>query len=139
MPNLTTVMGHYTSIVPRPDGGVLIAYRDAAIGVRVARVTAGGQVTLVSATPAGVPPSQGRFVRLARDPAGLLVLVYASGPTVWTMRSTDPDGAGWLARTTLAQVGEATGCGLAVDASGAAHVTFQDASSGASRYVRDCP
>jgi len=137
--DLTTVMGHYTSIVPRPDGGALIAYRDAAIGVRVARVTANGGVTLNSATPAGVAPSQGRFVRLARDPAGSLVLVYASGPTVWTMRSTDPDGAGWLPRASLAQVGEATGCGLTVDGDGAAHVTFQDAGPGALLYVRDCP
>jgi hypothetical protein len=137
--NLTTVMGQYTSVVPRPDGGALIAYRDAAIGVRVARVTASGGVTLNSATSAGVSPSQGRFVRLARDPAGLLVLVYASGPTVWTMRSTDPDGAGWLPRASLAQVGEATGCSLALGADGAAHVTFQDASLGALQYVRDCP
>lgn len=137
--NLTTVMGHYTSILPRPDGGALIAYRDATIGVRVARVTGSGGVTLNSATPAGSPPTQGRFVRLARDSAGLLTLVYASGPTVWTMRSTDPDGVGWNPRAALAQVGEATGCSLAVGSDGVAHVTFQDAAPGAVLYVRDCP
>lgn len=132
------VAGHGTSLVPRPGGGALIAYRDASLGLRIWEVGATGTVKNKAAGPTG-SLQNGRFVRLARDPQGLLRLVYAAGPQVWQMRSTDALGDSWAWPAVIGQVGEATGCSLFVDAEGAAHVGFQDANSGSVAYVRRCP
>ena len=138
LPSYDAVPGHYTSLVPNPGGGAFIVYRDAAFGLSMAKIMPGGDPTISFPGPSGTPVN-GRFVRLARDGSGLLHLLYASGGKAWQMRSTDANGIGWAPPGLVATVGEATGCSLALDADGAVHLGFQDATPKTLHYVRVCP